>query len=139
MTKETEKDIDHQQPDEPDQGNKRSPIHDRLSHGCVVIRIDELGIGEESVRVIPIAAVTDGLVSGRTSFVWHRRIAWTDCYPDYSWTPLRGVRDQRSPELLASTTGVGVLAIRRGGAEREKPSGERVEHLAMASMHDLNI
>jgi hypothetical protein len=35
--------------------------------------------------------------------------------------PLRGVRDRRSPDLLASTAGVGVLAIRRGGAEREKP------------------
>lgn len=49
VTKETKKNIDRQQPDEPDQGNQRSPVHDRLSHGCIVIRTDESIIGEGSV------------------------------------------------------------------------------------------
>ena len=40
--------------------------------------------------------------------------------------PLRGVRDQRSPGLLASTAGVGVLAVRRGGAEREEAGRGKV-------------
>lgn len=40
--------------------------------------------------------------------------------------PLRDVRNQRSPRLLASTAGVGVLAVRRGGAEREEAGRGKV-------------
>jgi hypothetical protein len=49
---------------------------------------------------------------------------------------LRGVRDQRSPGLLSSTAGVGVLAVRRGGAEREKASREK-DRTPRDSIHEL--
>jgi hypothetical protein len=42
--------------------------------------------------------------------------------------------NHRPPGLLSSTAGVGVLAVRRGGAEREKASREKIERLATASM-----